>query len=128
MSIHFIAPDTLSPPRGHYTAAVKHNGVIYVSGQLPFDKDGHIQLGTIEEQTALCMYHIEQILLEAQSNLNLILKINIFVSDIALWPRINIEYAKIMGDHKPARIVVPCSPLHHGCQIEIDCIAAIQPM
>jgi 2-iminobutanoate/2-iminopropanoate deaminase len=124
--MNFIFPSTLSHPKGHYSPAVVHNGVVYVAGQLPMSASGEAQLGTIEEQTALCMYNIEQILLAANSNLQHILKVNVFVSDIALWPRINAEYGKIMGSHKPARIVVPCNALNYGCGIEIDCIAAVK--
>ena len=122
----FIFPSTLSQPKGHYSPGVIHNGIVYVAGQLPMNANGEAQLGTIEEQTALCMHNIEQILMAANSNLQHILKVNVFVSDIALWPRINAEYSKIMGEHKPARIVIPCNALNYGCGIEIDCIAAVK--
>jgi 2-iminobutanoate/2-iminopropanoate deaminase len=126
MSIDFKFPATIATPKGHYSPGVVHNGVVYVSGQLPIDATGTVQLGTIEEQTALCMHNIAEILKAANSDLQHILKVNVFVSDIALWPRINAEYSKIMGDHKPARIVVPCNPLNYGCLIEIDCMAAVK--
>jgi 2-iminobutanoate/2-iminopropanoate deaminase len=48
------------------------------------------------------------------------------VSDIANWAVINATYARIMGDHKPARVIIPCNTLNHGCGIEIDCIAAVK--
>ncbi len=124
--MEFISPSTVATPKGHYSPAVVHNGVVYVAGQLPIDKDGQVQLGSIEEQTALCMHNIAEILKAANSSLQHILKVNVFVSDISLWPRINTEYSKIMGDHKPARIVVPCNQLNYGCLIEIDCVAAVE--
>jgi 2-iminobutanoate/2-iminopropanoate deaminase len=120
-----ISPATVAAPKGHYSPGVVHNGIVYVAGQLPIDKDGQVHTNSIEEQTALCMRNIESILKAANSNLSHILKVNVFVSDIGMWPRINAEYAKIMGDHKPARIVVPCNTLNYGCGIEIDCIAAV---
>ncbi len=123
--MQLIAPDTVMAPKGHYTPATIHNGTVYVAGQLPIDKDGQVQLGTFEEQTALCMHNVEQILLAAGSDLKHVLKVNVFISDIALWPRFNTEYARIMGDHKPARVVVPCNTLNYGCLVEIDCIAAV---
>ena len=126
MSLQFISPNQVSTPRGHYTPGVVHNGTVYVAGQLAIDKEGKVHAGTIEEQTKMCMYNIEQILLAANSNLENIIKINVFLSDISLWPLFNAEYAKIMGNHKPARIVVPCNTLNYGCLIEIDCIAAVK--
>lgn len=123
--MQFILPPTVSTPKGHYSPGVVHNGVVYVAGQLPINSNGDVQLKSIEEQTALCMHNIEQILLAANSSLQHILKVNVFVSDITLWPAINAEYSRIMGSHKPARIVIPCNTLNYGCGVEIDCIAAI---
>jgi 2-iminobutanoate/2-iminopropanoate deaminase len=125
MNIQLINPKTVASPKGHYSPAVVHNGVVYVAGQLPIDVNGNIQIESIEVQTNLCLQNIESILKEAGSDLNHLLKVNIFVSDITLWPRINETYSKILGNHKPARIVVPCNPLNYGCQIEIDAIAAV---
>ena len=103
-----------------------HNGIVYVAGQLPINANGEVQLKSIEDQTALCMHNIEQILLAANSSLQHILKVNVFVSDIASWPAINTAYSKILGNHKPARVVVPCNTLNYGCGVEIDCIAAVK--
>ena len=124
--MQFISPSTVSTPKGHYSPGVVHNGVVYVAGQLPINAKGEVQLKSIEEQTALCMHNIEQILLAANSSLQHILKVNVFVSDIASWPAINAEYTRIMGSHKPARIVVPCNTFNYGCGVEIDCIAAVK--
>lgn len=124
--MQFVSPSTISTPKGHYSPGVVHNGVVYVAGQLPINANGEVQLTTIEEQTTLCMHNIEQILLAANSSLRHILKVNVFVSDIALWPGINAAYSKIMGSHKPARIVIPCNALNYGCGVEIDCIAAVK--
>ena len=123
--MHFISPSTVSTPKGHYSPAVVHNGVVYVAGQLPVNANGEAELKSIEQQTALCMHNIEQILLAANSSLQHILKINVFVSDIASWPAVNAEYSRIMGSHKPARVIIPSNTLNYGCGIEIDCIAAV---
>ena len=124
--MQFISPPTVATPKGHYSPAVVHNGIVYVAGQLPIDKEGLIHLNSIEEQTALCMHNIQQILLAANSSLQHILKVNLFVSDIALWPAINAAYGQVMGTHKPARVIIPCSTLNYGCGVEIDCIAAVK--
>ncbi|MCA6439108.1 MAG: RidA family protein [Sediminibacterium sp.] len=126
MSIQYLSPDSVQKPKGHYSPGVVHNGTVYVAGQLPIDKDGVVHAGTIEEQTTLCLQNIQHILEAAGSDLNHALKIGVFISDIALWPRFNETYKNIMGDHKPARIVVPCNQLNYGCTVEIDCIAAVK--
>lgn len=122
----FIYTDPNKKPKGHYSPAVVHNGMVYVSGQLPLDENGEAQLGTIEEQTTLCMKNIENILQLCNSGLEQIVKTNVFIADIANWARFNETYAAIMGDHRPARVVVPCGTLNRGCAIEIDCIAAVK--
>ena len=126
MSITLLSPDTVQKPKGHYSPGVVHNGVVYVAGQLPIDANGVVHVETIEQQTKLCMHNVEQILLAAGSSLAHILKVSIFITDIAHWPVVNATYVAIMGDHKPARIIVPCNQLNYGCAIEIDCIAAVK--
>jgi 2-iminobutanoate/2-iminopropanoate deaminase len=122
--MEYISPSTVSTPKGHYSPGVVHNGIVYVAGQLPINAAGEVQLNSIEEQTVQCMHNIEQILIASNSSLRHILKVNIFVSDIANWAAINAAYSKIMGDHKPARVIIPCNTLNYGCGLEIDCIAS----
>lgn len=50
----------------------------------------------------------------------------VYISDIALWDRVNAVYAQFFGQHRPARTVVPTGELHFGFQIEIDAIAAVR--
>lgn len=125
MEIKSIYPDAMSRPKGHYSPGIVHNGIVYVSGQLPIDENGEAQLGSIEEQTILCMKNIETILKASGSNLNHIIKVSVFITDIGNWAKFNETFATIMGDHRPARIVVPCNLLNRGCGIEIDCMAAV---
>lgn len=124
--MEYVQPTTLPVPKGHYSPAVVHGGLVFVSGQLPIDAAGQVQLGSVEEQVQLCLQNIETILAAASSRMGLILKVNIYVSDVELWPRVNAAYAAFMGEHRPARAVIPCGALHYGCAVEIDCIAAVE--
>lgn len=123
--MELIYTDPANKPKGHYSPAVIQNGMIFVSGQLPVDEKGEAQLGSIEEQTTLCMKNIAAILSVCNSSLARIVKTNVYIADIALWARFNETYAAIMGEHRPARVVVPCGTLNRGCAIEIDCIAVV---
>jgi 2-iminobutanoate/2-iminopropanoate deaminase len=125
MEIKPIYPPSMKRPKGHYAPGIVHNGLVFVSGQLPINSEGEPQLSSIEEQTRVCMQNLETILHSSGSNLSQILKINVFIADISNWPKFNETFAAIMGDHRPARIVVPCNQLNYGCGIEIDCIAAV---
>lgn len=125
MEINPIYPAAMGKPKGHYAPGIVHNGIVYVSGQLPLNEAGEPQLGSIEEQTRQCMKNIETILHSSGSNLRYILKLSVFIADIGNWAKFNETFSEIMGDHRPARIVVPCNTLNRGCGIEIDCIAAV---
>jgi 2-iminobutanoate/2-iminopropanoate deaminase len=113
-------------PAGHYSQAIVHNGLVYVAGQLPIDPaTGEKLHGTIEEQTERALRNVEAILKAANSDLSRVLKMTVYVSDISQWPAVNATYARIMGEHRPARAIVPVEELHYGLLIEIDAIAAV---
>ncbi len=114
-------------PKGHYSPAVVHNGLIFVSGQLPRNAvTGEVETGAIERQTELALRNVEQILLAANSDLNHVLQMTIYVSEMELWDKVNETYASVLGEHKPARAIVPVKDLHFGTKIEIQAIAAVK--
>ena len=112
---------------GHYSHAIVHNGLVFVSGQLPLDPaDPKKPPGTIEEQTEQALKNVAEILKAAGSSLDRLLQVTVYVSDIALWPAVNATYARILGPHRPARAVIPVKELNRGFQIEIQAIAAAE--
>ncbi|MEZ5344795.1 MAG: RidA family protein [Pyrinomonadaceae bacterium] len=114
-------------PVGHYSSAVEHDGFIYVSGQLPRDAvTGEVETGAIEAQTELALRNVEAILKAAGSDLGHVLQFTIYVSDMSLWDKVNEVYKQVMGEHKPARAIVPVKDLHFGTKIEIQAIAAVK--
>ncbi len=124
--INYIQPPGAPAPRGHYSPAVVHNGIVYVSGQLPIDpQTGEKLSGSIEAQTEQALKNIGEILKASGSDLSRALKMTIYISDISLWKRVNAAYMKVMGDARPARAIVPTGELHYGFLVEIDAIAAV---
>lgn len=122
--MHSVLTQNAPAPAGHYSQAIVHNGLIYVSGQLPIDPaTGERKIGSIEEQTEQAIANLEQILAAAGSDLSQVLKTTVYISDIALWDRVNAVYADVFGEHRPARAIVPTKDLHYGLQIEIDAVA-----
>jgi 2-iminobutanoate/2-iminopropanoate deaminase len=114
-------------PKGHYSPAVVHNGLIFVSGQIPMDHTtGEVETGAIEAQTELALRNVEAILKEAGSDLNHVLQMTIYISEMEFWDKVNEVYRRILGEHKPARAIVPVKYLHFGTQIEIQAIAAVK--
>jgi 2-iminobutanoate/2-iminopropanoate deaminase len=114
-------------PKGHYSSAVVHNGLIFVSGQLPRNAvTGEVETGAIELQTELALRNVEDILVAANSDLNHVLQFTIYVSEMDDWDKVNEVCARILGEHKPARAIVPVKDLHFGTKIEIQAIAAVR--
>ena len=123
--MRIIQPKGQPTPKGHYSPGIRHKGLIYVSGQLPMDlKTREPFAGDIEAQTELALRNVEAVLKEAGSDLDHVLQMTIYVSDIELWGAVNKKYAEVMGDHRPARAIVPVKDLHFDTKIEIQAIAA----
>ena len=125
MEIKTVNTQNAPSPGGHYSQAVVYNGLIFVAGQLAIDaQTGEKKLGSIEEQTEQALKNVSEILRAAGSDLSRVLKITVYISDISLWDKVNSVYARIMGEHRPARAVIPTRDLHYGFLIEIEAIAA----
>ncbi len=123
--MHTVIPTGTKPPAGHYSPAVVHNGLVYISGQLPIDPvTGQHETGDIAAQTLQVLHNLKRILEAAGSTLELVLQVTVYTSDVSQWGEINRVYAEFFGSHRPARAVVPTTPLHYGFLIEISAIAA----
>jgi reactive intermediate/imine deaminase len=125
MDIETVTTQNAPAAGGHYSQAVVYNGLVFVAGQLAIDPHTGARLtGPIEEQTEQCLKNIGEILKAAGSDLSRVLKMTVYISDMELWAAVNAVYARMMGDHRPARSVVPVKELHYGFKIEIEAIAA----
>ena len=119
-----IQTDTAPLPGGHYSQAVAHGGVVYVSGILPVEAGtGRKVLGEIEEEAAQALLNLDAILAAAGSSRDRVIRCTVYISDVELWGRFNAVYAAFFGGHKPARTVVPVPALHHGFKVELDAVA-----
>ena len=120
-----IDTELAAKPLGHYSQAIVHNGLVYVSGQLPIDpKDESRFLETVEDQTFQTLKNVQAVLAAANSDKSLVLKATVYISDISIWAQVNQVYSSFFGDHKPARTAVPTKNLPKGYLVEIDVIAA----
>lgn len=126
MDIKSIQTKDAPAPGGHYSQAIVYGDLVFVSGQIPIDPEtGRKLTGPIEEQTEQVLKNLSAILTASGSSLNQVLKTTIFVSDIALWGKVNEVYSRFMGEHRPARSVVPTGELHYGFLIELEAIARV---
>ncbi len=124
--MHSISTPHAPAAGGHYSQAIVHGGLVFVAGQLPIvpGQTTHT-VGTIEVQTEQVLRNVGAILEASGSSLARVCQMTIYISDMSLWGRVNAVYAAVMGEHRPARAVVPVNALHFGYQIEVQAIGAV---
>ncbi|WP_170019307.1 RidA family protein [Campylobacter sp. RM16190] len=112
--------------KAHYTPAIEHNGILYVSGQLSIDMASmQLPKGGAREHARQALANLQAVLTEAGAKKENVIMCRVYTPDIAFWDDIDDEYAKFFGEHKPARVVVPTSALHFGCLVEIEAQVAM---
>ena len=94
-----------------------------ISAQLPLDLSGKLIDGTVAEQTAQCLAYVKAIIESVDHAVEDIVKVNVYLADIADLAAMNEAYVAFFGDHKPARKVVGCGELPFGARAMIDAIA-----
>lgn len=101
------------------------NGNIYVSGQIHSKPDGSIAEGSVKEKVEQIMQNITAILKAADATLNDIVKVVIYVTDMAQMPELNEVYPTYFKEPYPVREAVCVKALPLGATIEISVVAAI---
>ena len=93
--MEIIKTPKIPESNGHYSPCIYHNGILYLSGQLPIDPITKMIPETIEEQADLALKNVELILNEAGSSKSQVLQMRVYISDIALW---NKYYTGFIGN------------------------------
>lgn len=116
------APKAIGP----YSQAVKIGGFLFLSGQIPINPEtNELVESDIVLQTQQVLKNIKAILNAEDLSIEQIVKTTIFVKDMNQFGTVNEEYAKFLGDHRPARSTVEVSRLPKDVLIEIETIAYV---
>ncbi|KAF2196804.1 YjgF-like protein [Delitschia confertaspora ATCC 74209] len=110
------------PPAGPYSQAIIAGPHIFVSGQIPADKEGNLIGGNIANKTEACCENVIAILKEAGSDISRVIKTTVFLDDMGNFAEMNSIYERYFA-HKPARSCVAVKQLPKGVPVEIECIA-----
>ena len=122
--MEIIATDKAPAALGPYSQAIRANGMIYCSGQIPINPaTGAIEAKTIEEQTAQSIANLKNVLEKAGSSLAKVVKTTVFIKNMNDFAALNKVYAELFGDAKPARSCVEVARLPKDVLVEIECIA-----
>jgi len=119
-----ISTDRAPKALGPYSQAIRANGFVFCSGQIPIDPAaGAVVATTVEDQTRQAITNLRQVLEAAGSGLGKVVKTTVFISDMNDFAAVNAVYAELFGDAKPARSCVQVARLPKDVKIEIEAIA-----
>ena len=119
-----VQTDSAPKAIGPYSQAIKANGLVFASGQIPLDPATmQIVEGGIREQTERVMNNLSAVLQAAGSSLDRVVKTTVFLVDLADFADMNETYGRFFGEAPPARSTVQVSRLPRDVRIEIDLIA-----
>jgi reactive intermediate/imine deaminase len=111
---------------GTYSQAVRAGNTIWVSGQIPIDPaTKELVPGDIEAQVRRVFENIKAIVLASGASLDEVVKVTIFLVDLAHFALVNKVMAEYFREPYPARAAVGVAALPRGAQVEVECIVAL---
>ena len=126
MSKQIISTSQAPAAIGTYSQATRHNDTVYISGQIPLDPASmEIVDGDIEAQIRRVFMNLRAVCEAAGGTLNDILKLNIFLTDMANFPAVNSIMAEYFTEPYPARAAVGIAALPRDAQVEMDAILGL---
>jgi 2-iminobutanoate/2-iminopropanoate deaminase len=118
-----LAPQAIGP----YSQAVIHNGLAFLSGQVPLDPTtGQIVTGDIAAQTERVLTNVKNLLEAAGCSLSSVVKTTVFLKDMGNFAQMNEVYGRYFSANPPARSTVEAARLPRDVGIEIECIAFVE--
>jgi 2-iminobutanoate/2-iminopropanoate deaminase len=97
---------------------------IYVAGMLGLTDDfSAVVEGGVAGQTTQALRHVERILQACGGSLADVVKVTVYMTDLAEWEEMNAAYVQAFGPETPARIAIGCASLLLDAKLELDCIA-----
>jgi 2-iminobutanoate/2-iminopropanoate deaminase len=114
------APEAIGP----YSQAIRANGFLFVSGQIPIDpKTGQLVGEDFSLQAGQSLENMKQILTAAGSGLENVVAVDVFITDMSQFGAFNQVYETYFSTNKPARAVVEVKALPKGVKVEVKCVA-----
>jgi 2-iminobutanoate/2-iminopropanoate deaminase len=109
---------------GPYSQAVRANGFLFLSGQIPLDPaTQQLVAGDVRAQTERVLQNLKGILEAAGSSLDRVVRTTVFLADMNEFAAMNEVYARYFSSQPPARSTVQVARLPRDARVEIDVIA-----
>ena len=120
-----VAVNAVPRPQGPMSVGMRHDNLVFLSGQLGKDPRSGEFAADFEEQTRRVLQNLKNILEEAGGSMQEVLKVTAFITDIANLPMMNRIYGEFFVAPYPARSTVEVSALAAGALVEMDLVAAL---
>ncbi len=121
--MEFLESSKLPEAIGPYSQAVRANGFIYTSAQIPLTQDGEIVVRDIKKQTRQVLENLKNLLEDSESSMDKVIKVNVHLENMDDFGIVNVLFAEAFGDHKPARTTVEARRLPMGSMVVMDAVA-----
>jgi 2-iminobutanoate/2-iminopropanoate deaminase len=116
------APEAIGP----YSQAVKANGMVFASGQIPLDPETmRIVDGDIRAQTERVLANLKAVLEAAGTSPDRVVRTTVYLIDMNDFAAMNEVYSAFFAEHRPARSTVQAARLPRDARVEIDVIALV---
>lgn len=126
MERKIIKTDKAPAAVGPYSQAVKVGQFVFTAGQVAIDPAvGQIVAQDVAGQTHQVMHNLQEVLRQAGSDLDKVLKTTVFLQNMGDFGAMNTVYGSYFGDQPPARSTVEVAKLPLGALVEIEAIAAL---
>ncbi len=124
MNKELINTDKAPAAIGPYAQAIKANGFVFTSGQIPIDPaTGNVVAGGIEEQAAQVLNNLREVLNTTGAGFQDVVKTTVFIKDMNDFPKLNAVYAQYFTQPYPARSTVEVARLPKDVLVEIESVA-----
>ncbi|WP_322627413.1 RidA family protein [Aedoeadaptatus coxii] len=120
-----ISTDKAPAAVGPYSQAIVDGGIVYASGQIPMDPATGEMKTSVSEAARQSLTNLKNLLESSGSNLESVLKVNIFITDMGKFGELNEVYAEFFANHRPARSCVEVTALPKDAVLEIEAIARV---
>lgn len=121
MSKVIISTDKAPSAIGTYSQAVKVGDTVYLSGQIPLDPVQMVLVeGDFEAQTVQVFENLKAVAEAAGGSLNDVVKLNIFLTDLSNFAKVNEVMSRYFQQPYPARAAIGVAALPKDAQVEMD--------
>jgi reactive intermediate/imine deaminase len=126
MSREIISTQHAPAAIGPYSQAVKAGNLVFLSGQIPLDPaTGQLVSGDIDAEIRRVFDNLKAVAVAAGATLDSAVKVNVYLTDLAHFGKVNESMASYFHEPYPARAAVQVAALPRGARVEVECVLSL---